>query len=55
MNIDICGLRQTYDSIAEAKIAGLKSVMEAMNNSYKKILDAGYEPPNLKKMPKFNE
>lgn len=49
MNIDICGLRQTYDSIEEAKIAGLKSVMEAMNNSYKKILDAGYEPPNLKK------
>lgn len=55
MNIDTYGLRQTYDSIEEAKIAGLKSVMEAMNNSYKKLLDAGYQPPDLKNMPEFSE
>lgn len=55
MYIDTFGLRKIYDSLEEAKIAGLKLVMDEMNKSYKKILDAGYEPPDLNKKKEFSE
>lgn len=54
MNIDTCGLRQIYNSLEEAKLAGVKAVMEAMRNNYQKLLDAGFDPEKFKK-GKMNE
>lgn len=42
--MDILGLKQLYQSLEEAKMAGVRAVMDAMNESYQKLIDSGFDP-----------